>query len=238
MQTPLNARGSVMRDDRQSPRPVLACLLAIGAWLTSAPGYAYTWDYSPVVGTGLNYQTNPDYVSDSSQEDDGYAAFLDGSVVLSAETGRSRINFRPRVRGSMYAGTANNSNLSGIDYYVPVDGFWASPRTQYSINAGYSRISERTSEAFVTDPNDSGQTGSSGRIVSVNSFQERAYVYPAFQFEVGPRDLLNLTLSVDDVRYTDAELTGRSDYIYGVVGGLVDPLARLEKPYQRQRQFG
>ena len=195
-------------------RLTLSWAAAFGLLLAPVAGLCYSWDYAPVISTGVTYETNPYYNSESSLEDDAYGVILDATLNLSAETERSGANFRPRTMISLYTGTENATDLNALDYYLPLDAFWSTQRTRYNVNGGYSRISTRNSEISVTDPNDSGQTGSSGRIVSVDEDQERGYVAPSVALQVTQLDLLSLSVSLDDVTYTKAELTGRSDYVY------------------------
>ncbi len=196
------------------PRLLLSAA-ACGVALAPARVLAYSWEYTPIVSVGAIYETNPFYFSDSNLIDDGYGGFLDATVAISGETGRSQLSFRPRTRITVYTGADNASDLNSADYYLPLYASWRSQRTQYSLNGGYSRVSTRNSEVRITDPNDSGQTGSSGRIVSVDEDQERGYLYPTVAFQLSQRDLLQLSFSLDDVTYTKAEVTQRSNYIYG-----------------------
>ena len=184
------------------------------AALVAAPAFAASWEYVPVLAVGGAYETNPNYVSESRFEDDAPSGFVDLAVDLSRETGRSRVSLRPRTRLTGYWSTENASDLNTDDYYLPASYLWTNLRSQFSLNGGWSEISTRDSEIFILDPNTPGTPGSSGRIVSVSEDQERWYLYPQFAYQVTTRDLLSIVLSFDDISYTKAELTGRSNYDY------------------------
>ena len=136
--------------------------LAIAVGLAPAAGYGASWEYVPTVATGITYETNPNYVSDTQVEDDAYSGILDLAVDINRETGRSRFTFRPRTKFAVYTGADNSSDLNIADYYLPINALWADRKVQYALNAGYSQISTRDSEVIVSDPNNPGQPGSSG----------------------------------------------------------------------------
>jgi hypothetical protein len=191
--------------------------LAGAALALLAPGLAAAaqWDYVPTIMTGLAYETNPRYVSQDELEDDAGSLFVDGSLDIINETQRRTLGARPRVRISRYQGTEDDSSLDTDDWYLPVNATWRDVRTQYALRAQYSDVSTRDSETFVTDPNDPGQPGSSGRLVPIEESQQRWFVSPSASYQLSARDVLSATLSYDDVSYDKAELTNRSDYEYG-----------------------
>jgi hypothetical protein len=172
----------------------------------------------PEVVLGLRYETNPDYLSNSDLEDDAYAGVLDTRLRITGDGNRGRIDLQPRIQASVYTGAENDSRFDTVNYYLPVSGLWVDRRAQYSVTAGYSDISTRESEIRVVDPNDPGQPGSSGRIVTVDEDQERWYLRPAIDFQVTQRDIFGVTLHLEDVTYTEAEFTNRSNYEYGSLG--------------------
>jgi hypothetical protein len=190
----------------------------LGLCLAPAAGYALTWDYVPTVILGARYETNPSYVADNDLEDDAYSGVLDLSASLRGEADRARLTFRPRVRFTEYTGAENSDALDQFDWFLPLDGTWGGQRAQYAFAAGYSDISSRESEIRLSDPNEPGQPGSSGRVVIVDEDQERWYVAPSATYLITPRDQLGLTLSLDDVTYDKAELTNRSNYEAGSAG--------------------
>jgi hypothetical protein len=187
--------------------------------LAPVVGYSSAWEYAPSVTTGLSYESNPDYVPQNSQQDDAYSAFLDAALAIGTESGRSRIDFRPRFFASTFRGSLRSDDLGGTDYYLPLDGSWITQRVRLAAGIGYSQISTRNSEVFETDPNESPQTGVSGHVVSIDEDQKRLYFSPSISYQVGPRDVIQLTLSMQDVRYTEWQRTFRSNYIYGTTSG-------------------
>lgn len=171
-----------------------------------------TWDYLPTAIVGERYETNPFYVDDDQvPEDDAYATTFEGSLDIRGQSGRVSLSAKPRVRFALYAGTDEDSQLNAANYYLPLSGVWTNLRSQYAVSTGYSQISTRESEIRVADPNVPGG-GSSGRVVTVDEDQERFYLGPSANFQLSSTDLLGFDANFENVRYTEADLTNRSNY--------------------------
>lgn len=191
---------------------------ALGLSLAPATGQCLTWDYVPDAAIGARYESNPEYVNEMADKDDAWAAVLDGGLSMRGEGDRVRIELEPRIRYVAYTATEKSDQLDTTDYYIPLTGLWTGQRSQYALGTGFTRLSTRDSEIRVVDPNDPGQPGSSGRIVVVDEHQKRWYVQPSAAFQVSERDRLDLSASYEDVTYSEAQLTQRSDYEYAVLG--------------------
>ncbi len=191
-----------------------------GGWLqaallallpASAP--AVTWDYVPSLSAGAGYETNPGGTSNSDQEDDGYVTSGTASLNITGETGTTRISSRPELQGAIYSGTDDQyRDDSYLNYILPVTVSESWQRALGSFSGGYSRISTRDSIVVGFDPNNPPRPG----IDTTNrrtEYQERWYLAPSFRYQVTPRDIVGLSINYDDVTYTEAEFSFRTDYI-------------------------
>jgi len=197
--------------------PVLAArlskaLLGMLALLGAGTAQALVWDYVPSASVGAGYESNPNSASRSSQRDDSYVATASGRLDISGESQRNRLSLRPELRGAVYSGTESSyRDDSYVNYYLPM-GISSSWQTlQLDLGVGVSRVSTRDSVVVGFDPNTPPQPG----IDTANrrtEYQERWYVSPSLRYQLTPRDLVSLSLRHDDISYTEAEFSFRTDY--------------------------
>lgn len=185
---------------------VLACLVPLA-------GQCVTWDYVPSLSAGALYESNPRGASDSDLEDDAYAGSASASVEITGETQTSSIYFRPRAQGAAYTGARNASDLNYFDYFLPLGLRWTSQLMEFGVGAEYSKISTRNFPN--SDPNeDPGVNPAQPR---TDEYMERWSLSPSMSWQVAPQDILSFSLGYDDVSFTEAQFTRRSDYqsVYG-----------------------
>lgn len=201
--------------------PVMARVLAAGlpaaiisalALLAGNAAQALGWDYIPSASVGAGYESNPNSASRSGQRDDSYVATASGRVDIIGETQRTRISLRPEIRSAVYSGMERDSrDDSYVNYYLPMSISESWQTLQASLGAGVSRISTRDSVVVGFDPNTPPQPG----IDTANrrtEYQERWYIAPSLRYQLTPRDLISLSLNHDDITYTEAEFSLRTDY--------------------------
>jgi len=188
---------------------------ALGVALLPAPAAARTWDYVPSASVGGGYESNANSASQSSQEESSYVATAGAYLDITGETSTSRVGFRPEVRGAVYSGlSAASRDDSYLNYFLPVTVAQSWQTAQASLSAGYSRISTRDSIVIGFDPNNPPRPG----IDTANrrtEYQERWYLSPSLRYQLTPRDLISLSLNYDDVTYTEAMFSFRTDYTAG-----------------------
>lgn len=192
-------------------RHVSAVAAALGLLLSPAT-QALTWDYIPSASVGAGYETNPNSAARSKDKDDSYVVTANARLDIRGETQRSHISFRPELRGAVYSGTEHSSREdSYLNYYLPMSFSHSWQTLQASLGAGVSRISTRDSIIVGFDPNDPPRPGfdTANRRTE---HQERWYVAPALRYQLTQRDLLSLSLNYDDVSYTQARFSMRTDY--------------------------
>jgi hypothetical protein len=185
------------------------CGLAL-AVLMVAPtmSSAADWQFVPRASIGAGYETNPRGASKSSREDDAYAGVGTAELRMSADTTTSRYSFSPRADGSIYSGTERSSDLDYLNYYLPLGFQWRRQMSRYDIDGGYSKISTRSFPSI--DPNNPTLTPTQQALL--DEYMERWDVSPRAVFQISPRDLLDLSMQLDDVTFSESRITGRSDY--------------------------
>ncbi len=187
-------------------------LVAAAVWgLLPGPAGAVVWEYTPSLAVGALWESNPRGVSDSSLEDDGYAGTVDARLDVVGRTRIDTLGFRPRMTAASYQGTARASDLDYFDYFLPVTARRTGQRTELGFDGGFSRTSTRSFPAV--DPNDpSGGETSRPR---VDEYMERWWLAPELSWQLRAQDVISVALSYDDVRFTEAELSRRTDYEAG-----------------------
>jgi len=190
-------------------------LPAVVLALLPAASQAVTWEYVPSVSAGAGYETNPGGTSNSDQEDDGYVTSGTAYLNITGESGTTRITMRPELQGAIYSGTEDQyRDDSYLNYILPATVSESWQRAFGSLSGGASRISTRDSIIVGTDPNNPPRPG----IDTTNrrtEYQQRWYLAPSFRYQASPRDIIGISINYDDVTYTEAEFSFRTDYTAG-----------------------
>ncbi len=183
-------------------------LVVILMSLGPVPGQGQVWDYTPFGSVGAVYESNPRSSTDNALEDDAYAGIVSGTLSVRGETRTTRLTFRPQFRAAAYTGAENASDLNYVDYHMPLGIQKSTQVALYSLRAGYDKSSTRSFPSV--NPNDPGQNPANRP--QIDEYQERWSLDPSGSWQATARDLLSVTASYDDVSYTEAERTSRSEY--------------------------
>ena len=191
----------------------LPVFLAAAALLTPLPAHCLTWDYVPTISVGTLYESNPRSVSQSSLEDDAYAATAIAQLDIVGETAASRLAFQPRAEGAVYTGTTNASDYDYLNYFLPVSAQWTRQLAQFDLDASYRKTSTRSFPSV--DPNTDPETNPTRP--RIDEYQETWSLRPSASWQLDQRDILSVSLDLDDVSFTKSDITGRPDY-QGAIG--------------------
>lgn len=192
-----------------APPPAVAAWLAAAACsLAGVAAPAASWEYAPFVAVGGLWESNPRSSSESRLEDDAWAAMIDTRLDITGRTRTDTTAFHPRFLAASYDGTARASDLDYVDYYLPMTFRRLGEVTESEVDAGFSRTSTRNFPSV--DPNEPTDPNTSRP--KIDEFMERWWVAPSFSWQPRPRDIVSASLSYDDIEFTEAELTRRTDY--------------------------
>jgi hypothetical protein len=207
--------------DQAPRRPGRVLTLAVlgCAWLLPAVSAALTWDYVPSASAGVGYETNTNSAADyddprlpDGKEDDGFLFLGSASLDITGEDASRRLTFKPAADYGLYSGQEKDDNQADnyFNYSLPVTARQVWQTSLAEVSAGFSRISTRD-QVDTTNPNEPPRPGidSTSR---TTEYQERWYVSPSLTYQLTPVDSINLAVSYDDVWFTEAEFSGRSDY--------------------------
>jgi hypothetical protein len=193
---------------------VLAC-----AQLLPAPSRALTWDYVPYASAGAGYETNFNGAVDyddprlpDGHQDDGYLFLGSASLEMIGEDAARQLTFKPDADFGVYTGIDKNASRDDnyFNYFLPLTARQVWQTSIARVSAGFSRVSTRDL-VDTTDPNDPSRPGINSTS-QATEYQERWYIAPSYQYQFTPTDSISLSASFDDVTFTQAEFSGRSDY--------------------------
>jgi hypothetical protein len=198
-------------------RLCLGVLLALGA----GPALAADWHFDPKIAVSGVYNDNNRLTSVAEDEIEVVGARVDAQLMLRAETPRSSFRLTPRLRSTFFPGDEPEET---DDQFLRLATWHRFERARISLNVNYSRIETRGSYFPQTTPRDDDELGEPDRGVGVGQAgsrnrEDRLAVAPAFQFELNPRQSLELAAELLDTSY-DFQVEGdRQDYrdVYGAV---------------------
>ncbi len=194
----------------------------LGGWLLPAililallPGLAagLTWDHVPSASAGAGYETNPS----RSAQDEKESFVITGNARLSirGESSTLRATFLPELQAASYTDLERDDRDDNyVNYFLPLSVSRSWQNAMASFSGGYSRVSTRDSVIVRFDPNTPPQPGID-TADRRTEYQERWYFSPSFRYRLTPMDSLGVSLRYDDMKYTEAEYSWRSNYKSG-----------------------
>jgi hypothetical protein len=182
--------------------------------ITALPFQAHAaWLLEPVVGTYVEYETNPRMRRED--EDEATALLVSLALPMSYETQRTTVLFKPRTVQSFYA-ESDDEDLERDNWYLPLTYSHKFNLSQIGLGLSYSDLSVRTSEQESPDSDDPG----SGDIRNLDDRQKRWSIAPSWSYQLSPKNQVSLEGSYTDIDYDAATLTsGRAPYDTSSISG-------------------
>lgn len=177
----------------------LTCLAlcSASAVLSAGQTSAADWQVVPAMYVGTSYADNPRLLTNGGTSTSGGIGELKASLRRLTET--SELTLRPRFTSARYS---DDESLDSDDQFINGGYRWVGQRSEWNMDAGWTRDTTLTSEL--------GSTG----LVESNRRHE------AGTFSVSPKVMFTERVSggvqmyLVDNRYIDADSTGLVDYRY------------------------
>ncbi len=174
---------------------------ALGAFVVALPSRAADWELNPKLEGG--YLIDDNYrLSQPGTEVDVAGPMVDAELELRALMPTSEFSFTPRVRGTYFPG---ESDIDAIDYYATLDWNHTGERVRSSVRGEFSQqdvISSELPDAEVDSGLGETPIGDAGRVL-VDNRRLRAFVRPAFDFDISERRQMRIEASFADVSFDE-----------------------------------
>jgi hypothetical protein len=207
----------------------LTVLVGVGivAVMIASPAFSADWELNPSVEGGYLIDDNYRLSSLPGSEIEVSGPMVDAELELRALMPTSEFSFTPRVRGTYFA---DESEVDSIDYYATLDWNHTGQRGRSSIRGEFAQqdvVSSEQPDAEVDSGLGEPVMGDAGRVL-VNNRRLRAFVRPAFDFELSERRAMRIEASFADVSFDEEISEAQVDYQTAeLAAGLTSRLSEL-----------